>query len=144
MPATRHGAFRRHSPSPRRTTRQSMSNPFASRLDVITRLTGDHGRRLTPFSWWAQALRGLDDKNTREIILWLRRQEGKSTFVAAAAASTILTRKNSYVLLVAGSEKQQRAIFARKLRRPLERLMKSLKLDDLATFTKDSVEIPAL
>jgi hypothetical protein len=117
---------------------------FASRLDVIQRLTGDHGGKLVPLSWWPQALAALDDERTREVVLWLKRQEGKSTFVAGSAASTILSKPNSYVLLVAGSEKQQKAIYTRKLRRPLERLMKTRGLDDLARFTDNGIEIPAL
>ena len=121
-----------------------MTTLFASRLDVIKRLTGDHGGKLVPLCWWAQALAALDDQLTREVVLWLKRQQGKSTFVGGAAASTILTKPNSYVLLVAGSEKQQRAIYGRKLRRPLERLMKARKLDDLARFTDNGIEIPAL
>jgi hypothetical protein len=121
-----------------------MSLVFRSRMDVISKLTGEHGKKLTPLSWWTPALRALDDRKTRELCLWLKRQEGKSTFVGACASSTILTKRNAYVLLVAGSEKQQKAIYHRKLRRPLERLMKQVGLDDLAHFTANGVEIPAM
>ena len=122
-----------------------MSKLFTSRLDVISRLSSEHGQKLTPLSWWESALRALDDKSTREIVLWLKRQAGKSTFLGTAAAtSTILTKRNSYVVLVSASEKQAKAIYNRKIRRPMERLMRSLKLDDLASFTQNGIEIPAL
>jgi hypothetical protein len=121
-----------------------MSQLFTSRLDVISKLTNEQGKPLIPLSWWPQALAALDDEPVRELVLWLLRQEGKCTFLAAAVASTILTIPNAYVLLVAGSEKQQKAVYHRKLRRPLERLMTHVGLDDLAHFTANGVEIAAM
>ena len=72
--------------------------------------------------------------------MWLRRQRGKSTFIAALVISHVLTTPHAYVVLVSASEGQAAAIFHRKIRRPLERLLRAVKRENAVNITQRSLE----
>lgn len=121
-----------------------MTFPTLTRDQVLDHLTNEVGEPLVILPWWREAFAALDDPTKLELILRLIRQTGKSQLLAAIAQTELLCVPNSYTVLVAASEAQQQAIYARKIRRPLERLLKSLGLHGLAKFTKHGVEIPDL
>jgi hypothetical protein len=113
-----------------------------TRLDIIQRLRNEHGRPLRLLPWWTAALAELDDPNVREILLWLVRQAGKSQFLAAVAASELLTRPGSYTVYVSASADQAMAIFSRKLRKPLEALVRDIGMSGSLRFTQRGIEVP--
>src|SRR5947209_4550631 len=113
------------------------------RLDVIGGLKGEHGQPLVLLPWWKTAFEKLDDPDTREILLSIIRQSGKSQLLAALAISELLCVPNSYTVLVAASESQQQAIYNRKIRKPFEKLLSSLGLKGQAKFTAHGIEMPA-
>lgn len=112
------------------------------RLNVIQHLTNEAGYPLEVLPWWREALTALDDPNIRELILLLLRQDGKSTLCGALANTELLCVANSYTVLVAASERQQQVIFDRKVRKPLERLLRALGKQVSARFTRNGVEFP--
>ncbi len=117
-----------------------------NRLEVIQRLPGEQGP-LVLLDWWRRGLIALDDPRIREIMLLLARQTGKSQFAAACAASELMCRPGSFTLLVSASEGQQRMIFERKLRRPLERLLRAWSARGIQKppilFTASGAEVPS-
>jgi hypothetical protein len=115
-----------------------------TRGDVFGGLTNERGRPLQVLGWWVDALRALDDPAMREILLWLVRQAGKSQFLAAVAASELMTVRDSYIVFVAASAEQAQAIFARKLRKPLERLAREMRMSGALNFTQRGIMVPEL
>jgi len=116
-----------------------------SRLDVARRLTGEFGQPIELRQWWIGALEALDDDRVREIILSVVRQTGKSQLLSTMAISELLTKPGSYTVLMSASSDQATAIFLRKIKRPLERLLKELGMPKgYARFTLRGVEIPSL
>jgi hypothetical protein len=113
-----------------------------SRRQVIDALPGERGQRLVVLPWWADALTALDNHAIREVILLLVRQAGKSQLLMAMAITELMLVPNSYIVLVAASEAQQHALYHRKLRRPLERVLDGLGQRKAARFTQRGVEIP--
>src|SRR2546425_39047 len=99
-----------------------MNFPTLTRADVRAHLTNEVGEPLVVLPWWTSAFAALEDPAIHELLLKLVRQKGKSQLLAAIAVTEALCVPNSYTVLVAASEAQQTAIFARKLRKPLERL----------------------
>jgi hypothetical protein len=121
-----------------------VSFPSLTRRDVWRHLTNEKGRRLVPLSWTFDALDALDDDGVRELLVWCERQVGKTTWIYAAGISELLTRPGSYTIIIGASEGQTEATFARKLRRPLERLARELGIESAVRFTKGGVEVPDL
>ncbi len=115
-----------------------------TRADVFTRLTNERGKPLRMLRWWHDALVALDKPDVREILLWLVRQAGKSQFLAAVGASELLTVRDSYTIFVAASAEQAQAIFARKLRKPLERLAREMGMAGALNFTQRGIAVPEL
>ncbi len=117
-----------------------------NRLELIQRLPGEQGP-LVLLDWWRRGLIALDDPRIREIMLLLARQTGKSQFAAACAASELMCRAGSFTLLVSASEGQQRMIFERKLRQPLERLLRARSARGIQKppilFTASGAEVPS-
>jgi hypothetical protein len=111
-----------------------------TRRELISRLYGERGP-LTILPWWHKALLALDDPTVHELLLKLSRQSGKSQLLMAMAMSELLLVPGSYTLLVAASRSQQQAIFERKLRRPLERLLRHWTTP--ITFTNNGAEVPS-
>jgi terminase large subunit-like protein len=94
-----------------------------TRLDLAGRLTGEYGQRLAIPPWWRDAFAALDDPTIRELVLSRPRQSGKSQLLAALAITEVLLRPDAYVVMAAASETQAAAIYARKIKKPLERLL---------------------
>ncbi len=116
-----------------------------TRLELVAKLTGEFGQPLIVLSWWREFFAALDDPKLRELILWLMRQTGKSQLLAAALITELLLRPGSYSIFVSASEIQASAIYTRKIRRPLERLLKAIGRNAWKmTMTKRGVEVPAL
>ena len=116
-----------------------------TRLEVVERLTNDHGKSLVILPWWREAFAALDDPAMRELILWLVRQVGKSTLAAAMLISTLLTKRGSYSAGIAAGQAQAESIYHRKVRRPFERLARELSIPkkDLI-ITRRSIEVLSL
>lgn len=113
-----------------------------TRLELVASLQGEVGQPLQILPWWQEAFVALDDPTKRELILWLPRQTGKSQCLAAMAHTELLTRPGSYTIFVSASENQAAAIYHRKIRRPLERLLKTMKAKaGTVTFTKRLIEV---
>src|SRR6266446_4567367 len=94
-----------------------------TRLELAGRLTGEYGQPLAIPPWWRGAFEALDDPAIREILLSLPRQSGKSQCLAALAITELLLRPNAYVVMAAASETQAGAIYGRKIKKPLERML---------------------
>jgi hypothetical protein len=112
-----------------------------TRRELISKLYGEQGP-LTVLDWWDEALRALDDPTVHELLLKLSRQSGKSQLLAAMGTSELLLTPNSYTALLAASKGQQQAIYRRKLRRPLEKLLRDWTTP--ITFTDNGAEVPSL
>jgi hypothetical protein len=116
-----------------------------TRADILAVLRNEQGEPLLVFPWWSEAFAALDDATVRALILWSPRQQGKTTFLATDAILTLLTVPNSYSIYIAAAEPQSQAIFNRKIRRPLERLLRDLEVGLRSLIlTKGSVEFPEL
>ena len=94
-----------------------------NRLALAARLTGEYGQSLEIPAWWRDAFAALDDPAVKELLLWRPRQSGKSQLLAALAITELLLRPGAHVVMAAASEKQAGAIFERKIKQPLERLL---------------------
>jgi hypothetical protein len=112
-----------------------------TRRELIAKLSGEQGPLSVP-DWWEAPILLLDDPGIHELLLKLPRQSGKSQLLMAMAMSELLLRPGSYTLLVAASKQQQQAIFERKLRKPLTRLLKSWATE--VRFTQNGAEVPSL
>jgi terminase large subunit-like protein len=117
----------------------------AGRAAVIRELTNEAGKPLAVLPWWEPALAAMNDPTKREIVLHLPRQSGKSQFLAVLALTELLTRPGAFILLIAAGADQATAIFARKVRRPLERLLREKGIERRhVIITRRSVEFPDL
>jgi hypothetical protein len=94
-----------------------------TRLELVSRLTGEYGQPLAIPPWWRSAFEALDNPAIREILLSLPRQSGKSQCLSALAITELLLRPHAYVVMAAASETQAGAIYARKIKKPLERML---------------------
>ena len=116
--------------------------PTLTRRAVWGLLRNERGRALQPVSWTGQFLDALDDPEVQLLLLWAKRQVGKTTHEIAGVASELFTRPGSYTVYVAAAERQAEAIFIRKLRRPLEKLAQELGIVDSLRITQRGIEIP--
>jgi hypothetical protein len=104
--------------------------------------TNERGQPLQRLSWWDATEQSLDDASVLQTVVWAPRQSGKSQFLAKEAVWRLFSTPGSYVLYIAAAESQSQAVFARKLRRPLERLLKELGVGKRAAIvTKKSIEL---
>jgi hypothetical protein len=97
-----------------------------NRLELVSRLTGEYGQPLQLPPWWREAFEALDNPAINELLIWRPRQSGKSQCLAAMAIAELLLRPGAYVIMAAASEKQAAAIYARKIKKPLERMFQLL------------------
>lgn len=115
-----------------------------TRLELVAKLLGEYGQPLEILPWWRDGFAALDDPDKRELILWLPRQSGKTQLLAVMGATELLLRPGSYSIFIAAAENQANAIYTRKLRRPLERLLKITKAErHTVKFTKRGIETSA-
>jgi hypothetical protein len=113
-----------------------------SRLDLAAKLTGDFGQPLEMLPWWREALTRLDDPDCHALVLNVPRQAGKTQLLAVMAVSELVLVPGSFVIFISASEAQAQSIFARKIRRLLERLLATLGLDrKRMSLTKRGVEL---
>jgi hypothetical protein len=116
-----------------------------TRDEILTALTNETGGPLVQLSWWGPTLAALVDPKILQVVLWVVRQAGKSTFLATIAILTLLTVPGAYVVFIAASEPQAQSIFHRKIRRVLERLLRALGADRRSLLiTKRSIEFPEI
>jgi hypothetical protein len=94
-----------------------------NRLLLASRLTGEYGQPLELQPWWREAFAALDNPAINELLIWRPRQSGKSQLLAALAITELLLRPGAYVVMAAASEKQAAAIYTRKIKLPLVRLL---------------------
>ncbi len=113
-----------------------------TRRQVIERLTGDQGQPLTILPWWDEVLADLDNASVYEILIKMIRQTGKSQCCLGVAQAETFTVPSACVVYVSASGEQGAAIYARKVRRPVERLARALGIRIQAT--QRGYEIPAL
>jgi len=117
--------------------------PVLSRRDVLARLPAEHGGAITITDLIAGLLDHIDT-DTLLLIACGPRQIGKSQ-AGYALAVTELFRPGSFTQIVSASGQQVESVFQRKLRRPLERLIRTLELPSgTVRFTARTVEIPAM
>lgn len=118
--------------------------PQLSRLEIIAHLPAEHGGPLVILPWWREFLTALDDPAKLLLLLCLIRQTGKSQLALATAVSELF-RPNSYTLFVSASQQQAEAIYHRKLRGPLRKLLAALGVSaSAARFSKRGVELVAM
>jgi hypothetical protein len=104
--------------------------------------TNERAQPLQRLSWWAAAEAALADPGVLQTVVFAPRQSGKSQFLAKEAVWKLFATPGCYVLYIAAAESQSQAVFARKLRRPLERLLKELGVGKRAAIvTKRSIEL---
>jgi hypothetical protein len=118
--------------------------PALSRRDIWRLLRNERGRPLRDVSWTFEFLDALDDPTTQLVLLWMKRQAGKTTHLIAGVASELFTRPGSYSVFVSAAERQAEAIYNRKLRRPLEALARELGIVDSLRITQRGIEIPEM
>jgi len=94
-----------------------------NRLALAARLTGEYGQPLDTPSWWHEAFAALDNPGINELLIWRPRQSGKSQCEAAMAITELLLCPRAHVVMAAASEKQAAAIYARKIKKPLEQML---------------------
>jgi terminase large subunit-like protein len=97
-----------------------------NRLALAGRLTGEYGQSLEIPAWWREAFAALDNLAIKELLLWRPRQSGKSQCLAAMAITELLLRPSAHVVMASASEKQAGAIYDRKIKKPLERMLQRL------------------
>ena len=116
-----------------------------TREQIRQRLTGDRNQRLRPLAFWAEMDAALDDPAVTIGVLLARRQIGKSQYLLLRAIENLLLRPSSFTLFVSASSDQAQALFRRKVRLPLVRLLRAAGLsDNTLTMTERSAENPAL
>jgi len=93
-----------------------------NRLELAARLTGEYGQPLEIPPWWREAFQALDNPAIKELLIGCPRQAGKTQCLAAMAITELLLRPGAYVVMAAASEKQAAATYARKIKKPLERM----------------------
>src|SRR5438132_1257590 len=115
------------------------------RLVLVSRLTGEYGQPLQVLPWWREAFTALDNPVIRELIISLPRQSGKSQCLAAMAITELLLRPGAHVVMAAASEKQAGAIYDRKIKKPLERMLQlrgvKARMRKHITTTKRGIEL---
>jgi hypothetical protein len=94
-----------------------------NRIKLAAQLTGEYGQPLEIPSWWREAFGALDNSAIKELLLWRPRQSGKSQCLAALAITELLLRPGAHVVMAAAGERQARAIYERKIKQPLERML---------------------
>jgi hypothetical protein len=109
---------------------------------VLRRLTGERGQALTILSEWDAILRGLEDPDVHEILWKAPRQVGKTQGVAGVGIAETVVVPGAYVILMSASADQAEAIYARKIRRQVERLARELGLK--VTTTRRGYTFPTL
>jgi hypothetical protein len=116
-----------------------------TRAEILSRLRNEQGAALVRLSWWPAAFEALDDPSKLQLGFSTPRQGGKSTFLSTLAILELLTRPNSYTAFIAAGEAQAQAIFHRKIRRVVERLLRAERVDRRELrVTKKSLEFEAL
>jgi hypothetical protein len=116
-----------------------------TRDDILAHLKNETGEALVVLPWWLETWGKLDDPEIRQVVTWTPRQAGKSTFLSVTAVLTLLLVAGAYAVFIAAAEPQAQAIFARKIRRPLERLLRVLGVSPRELIvTKRSIEYPEL
>src|SRR5689334_12139441 len=110
-------------PQPARRSDMQHAGWAIDRLALVSKLTGEYGQRLQVLPWWRAAFTALDNPDIRELIISLSRQAGKSQCLAAMAITELLVRPGAHVVMAAASEKQAGAIYERKIKQPLERML---------------------
>jgi len=116
-----------------------------TRDDILAHLKNETGEALVVQPWWRECWAKLDDPAIVQVVPWRVRQDGKSTFLAVTAVLALLLVTGAYVVFIAAAEPQAQAIFARKIRRPLERLLRALGVSPRELIvTKRSIEYPEL
>jgi hypothetical protein len=116
-----------------------------NRSAIEARLTGDRGQPLVPLTWWAAMDQALSDPAILITLLQLVRQAGKSTGLARRLTGDLLTVPHSASVFVSAGREQGEAIFARKFRGPIRRLLQAAELPATTVrMTKNTDECPAL
>lgn len=105
-------------------------------------LKNEAGQALRPLGWWGAADGALADPAAVVVALHLMRQAGKTTYLARKAVQTMVMEPGSYIVFVTASETQAQSVFHRKLRRPVERMLKALGVAAREVIiTKRSLEL---
>jgi hypothetical protein len=113
-----------------------------TRAELEGLLTNERGAPLQRLSWWGQAERALDDDTVLQTVVFAPRQSGKSQFLAKEAIFRLFAKPGAYVLYLCAAESQSQAVFARKIRRPLEKLLREIGVGKrAAVITRKSVEL---
>jgi Terminase large subunit, T4likevirus-type, N-terminal len=111
-----------------------------TRTELLAVLPSETGESLAPLSWWPRAEQALDDAQCRIVVISAPRQSGKSSFLAREAVHRLLT-PDSYCLFICASEQQSHAVFNRKFRRPVERMLKTLAVSKRSVVvTRKSID----
>ncbi len=114
-----------------------------TRASIAARLTGDRSQALVPLSWWPAMDDALDDPSVRVVVVQAERQSGKTQAALKRVAADLLLVPNSYSLFVGAGGVQSETVFARKLRRPLARLLRAAGLPaSTIVMTKTTAEMP--
>jgi len=102
-------------------------------------LVNERGQPVRVLPWWLEAAAGLRDH--LEVVVKSIRQQGKSLFAGAVSNYLLFHARDCYILLVAASEGQAKAIAAQKFKKPIEA---NPRLARDARVLETRIEVPAL
>ena len=113
-----------------------------TRAELERLFTNERGAPLQRLTWWDEAEAALDTPDVVQVVIWAPRQSGKSQFLAKEAVYQMLERPGCYILFLTAAESQAQAVFARKFRRPVEKLLRELNVSRRSVIlTKRSLEL---
>lgn len=116
-----------------------MIDPRAFRRFVEAEIVNEFGRPVRVLPWWMKVAAGLRDR--LGVAVKTIRQQGKSLLAGCIAIYLLFHLRGVYILLVAASEAQAKAIALQKFKRPIEANPR-LKRD--ARVLENRIEVPAL
>lgn len=116
-----------------------MIDPERFRAFCERELVNERGEPVRVLPWWIGIAEGLRDK--LEVAVKTIRQQGKSLLAGAVSNYLLFNARDSYLLLVAASEAQAKAIAAQKFKRPIEA---NPRLARDARVLENRIEVPAL
>lgn len=116
-----------------------MIDPRAFRRFVEAELVNEFGRPVRVLPWWRTVAAGLRDRLV--VAVKTIRQQGKSLLAGALANYVLFHLRDAYVLLVAASEAQAKAIADQKFKRPI---LANPRLRRDARVLENRIEVPAL
>jgi hypothetical protein len=112
-----------------------------TREELYRVLKNEQGQPLVILPWWGEMRAALADSAVTVVAISARRQDGKTTACTVEALATAMEEPGTYITFLTAAEQQAQSIFARKIRRPAERMLDTLGVPRRhVLITKRSIE----